>query len=238
MTGICYNVIVDEGNTSPTNNILGGSNMREVTVKVYKFEELSEEVKNKLMNSFRCNEPHDEFMYEDVIESAKYYGDGYEKTGYLMEILKEWSVYDGYGNGYVKFDGNIEVSRFVDEERFLELVKREVLAGNVDTKYLEYGNIVRLLNYLDSYFSFSVYEYRQGYKCDVYYPYSYREGMNKSLDTVCDILSDIISEDVQSITYRLRKDLESVWEYLESDEYISDCLTNYDVEYLEDGRQF
>ena len=191
--------------------------MREEMVKIYKFDELSNEVQEKVIRRFRESDNYLDYAWydytmEQYVNKAR--TQGIDNAEFSFSGF--WS--QGDGAGISKGDIDIEKALEVFGITFAHDASRKVFLQQVETSCYR----VKRGNYTDS--AFSVDYYGTGYnKLDSY------------LETKADQLATRINDATESLTSALYNDLEKEYEYLMSDESITENIIANDYEFLADG---
>lgn len=209
--------------------------MKEVTIKVFKFEELREEVREKIVDNCRNNWGHDSFYYDQIFDMAKGNEGDFAGLGYLMENLKNWEV--DYCRALVKFGGYVDVNEAMDSNAYMEHLGDYIDKGYIDAKYRDEKHLARIMDYISNEVSFEIVESRYS-NYTVIYDSPLYEHQNMSLYYMCEILKLLIESQVQILAYGLEEGLRETYEYLDSYEYIAEVLIDANEDYLEDGTVF
>lgn len=209
--------------------------MREI--KVYLFEELSEEAKKYAVERYRSN--HGEYLFDDWdARNLTEFFKGYvsEKFGYLDKEFY-WSLSYSQGDG-VRFEG-----KMYDDE-ILRVAKR--LLDDEDFKLLdEYmgNNTVRgmIQGTSNHYYHYNTMSVELESDLSNFYDEEIEElGIDifNRLEGIVELLEDYILEDIKGISKELEKLGYDEIESHNTDEYIIDLLISNEREFLEDGSLF
>jgi hypothetical protein len=216
--------------------------MRTIRVKLYTFEELSEDIQSKVLDKFRNSQVEYNDWYDsdyddfktlcatvgiEVDEKKTYFsgfssqGDG---AGFTSHIdLKE--LVEGIANKkYLEHAPNIhdEVKSFTPspcpvDKRVLDLIYRNVIDISINTK----GN--------DRPFSS---------KLEFWYNYTSNECVNyKNVEKQMNELEEWLEDTVNEFTNLLYRLLERDYEYLTSDESVKEHIIANEYEFTKDGKQ-
>lgn len=180
--------------------------MKEITIKAYTFEELSEDVQERLIREYR--------QYED-------YND-YDLEHYLNERLKELTglSFDlAYSLCYRQGDGLRFTGRIEGEEN----------------KHLPFANLVKdaentIINIAPSS------RWCNSYKVDIDIDADTCYDSQEYYDDEWDNLQKATEEWYSKIRETLEEEGYKYIEEMESEEYIRECLINLEEYYTEDGR--
>lgn len=181
--------------------------MKEITVKAYTFEELSEDVQERLIEKYR--------QYEDYTS--------YDLEHYLNERLKEltglsfdlsYSLNNMQGDG-LRFTGRIEGEE-INKLPFAHLVK------DAENTII---NITPSSRWCSS------------YKVDIDIDADTCYDSQDYYDDEWEKLQNAVEEWYKSVRDTLEEEGYNYIEEMESDEYIREILINCDDLYMEDGRR-
>ena len=190
---------------------------------VYTFDELSNDIKEKVINYFRNN---DYFCWNDL--DNEFLEDSFKsqikEKGYEVEYIG-FSL--GYTQSdYVGFKGSVDISRMAN--RMLE-------EGYLSKK--EYNRLMYIYNYHCFFINISYDNYNYN-KIDDYlcfHSFIKNEGL---LEVVAEKFTDFIREDVDDICYTLKKQGYRAIDYNYSDEYIIETIEANEYEFLSNGKIF
>lgn len=181
--------------------------MKEITIKAYTFEELSEDVQERLIREYR--------HYEDYTS--------YDLEHYLNERLKEltglsfdlaYSLNNMQGDG-LRFTGQIDGEE-IDKLPFAHLVKdSRVTIISINPAYCWHTS------------------YTVDIDIDAREDWDYQEYTDEEFGK----LQNAVEEWYKGIRDTLEEEGYKYIEEMESDEYIREILINCDDMYMEDGRR-
>lgn len=206
--------------------------MRELTIKLFKFEELSEEVREAVVERNRQHWGHDRFYYDQIFDMARGNEGDFAGLGYLMENLKNWEV--DYCTARVEFRGYVDINEAMDSNSFMDTLNEYIDYSYIDAKYKDEKHLARLMDYMWNEVTFELEESRWS-KYSVTYDSPLYDYQNMSLFYTCEILKRSIEAQVELLAYELERGLREIYEYLDSYDYIAGCLMDIDNEYFEDG---
>lgn len=183
--------------------------MRTVEQKIYLFEELSEEAKQRVIDDYRyINVEYDDW-WSDTYEMFK---EECEDIGIDVTDIK-FSGFASQGDG-ASFGGNIE-----NIDKFLKHIGIDLLNNVSDLLTIEF---VR-----------DVWNYCHKYTCSTYVRF------DDDIETkVLDDIEYKVEELRQELCDKLYKYLENSYDYLTSDEAIEEALVGTEYEFYEDGQRF
>lgn len=197
--------------------------MRTETTTLYRFNELSEEAKQYAIEQYRASDPLDydwwDFVYSDFLAIADRIGLDIDKRkgcrGHAIYFSGFWSQGDG-----ASFEGNWSYRKGMlaavksyapcDEEL------HRIVADMQELQRRHFYKLEARINQIGRYHSMSV--------------TSYVDGREAGSDTDYEV-KDVM----QSLAGWLYQQLEHEYEYLMSDEHISELLFDNEYEFLEDG---
>lgn len=181
--------------------------MKKITIKTYEFEELSEDVQERLIREYR--------QYEDYTS--------YDLEHYLNERLKEltglsfdlaYSLNNMQGDG-LRFTGQIDGEE-IDKLPFAHLVKDSRVT--IITIFPKSG-------------------WNRSYSVDIDIDAREDWSSQEYTDDEWDNLQEAVDEWYNGIRDTLEEEGYKYIEEVESDEYIREILINCDDMYMEDGRR-
>lgn len=200
------------------------------TFNVYSFEELSEEAKEKVIESFRYHDGSYLFWQEEAINSI-------EKISKAMNCIAEWYSYDGI-KYYVSFTSNEyeDIEALEGKRAYAYIVNNYLMPNKSYKTYRKDGctytderkNWKRKSNLFYGWDDCSFTGYCMDY-CFIDAWKNWEKNFNKYskvgefINLVADTLGRAWTEDN---------------EYQQTDEYIIEMLEASDYEFLEDGSQY
>lgn len=191
--------------------------MKTVAVDLYKFDELSDEAKEKAREEWRVDEPSWDWWEFIEMEWGK-------KLEEYFELSKNWlsfSLYGGSGD-HVAIKAKYSKPKLLDE--FVDSLKLSPMRTSW-LKQLALGNVsVSPSNW--NYFQIDV-----GWDSDVY---GY-ELIEKWVEGFRSEWKKFAEERIIDIVGDIARDLTREYEWIMSDEYVDDHLIANGYEYLEDG---
>jgi TRAP-type mannitol/chloroaromatic compound transport system substrate-binding protein len=196
--------------------------MKTIKIKIYKFDELSEEAKQKAIENERQNEYGITYgAWYDAVEWE--FKDKAEKLGYT-DIEMHFSGFWSQGDGAC-FEANVNIAKWLK-------------AHKLSTKY-------KLLKEWEDAVSIDIthnarYYYATSTNVNTEYAYESEQLKGKTLDRVNDQLEEVsklIETEREELGNALYRDLESEYESLTSDDVIADYLLTNEYDFLEDGSQ-
>ncbi len=191
--------------------------MREAKIKLYQYEELSEEAKQKVIENMQKDDSflmYDwyTFIYEDFKD--RMYQE-YSCTVDDIYFSGFWSQGDG-----ASFTGSISIKDYIEKTK-------------QKSKYRS------LYKYLEEYEPFVDIRQQGNYSHEntMYFDdHFFLEGTEKQSDQLYKLM-DEIEETFREEARQLYKKLEDEYEYLTSDECIKEEIINAEYEFYADGRQ-
>lgn len=212
--------------------------MRQETVNVYQFSELSEEAKDRAINSFR--ESMDWSYESEVITEDFEYELG--KLGLPTDDI-EWRLSHSQGDG-VAFYGNVDmgvVARRLLEGESLKLYKlieahdltisAKLYRNSYGTFYSHYNTMNVEMDTDDIH---TIVE-------DIYDIESDSEDFQEKYEIVENLISEleeIISDDIKDVSMELERRGYDAIDYYNSDEAISETIIANGYEYTVDGKMY
>lgn len=192
--------------------------MKEVTVKVYSFSELSKEVQAKLIEKERYAEYKEYFSCKEIFESFKAF------MSHMDIDVKDWSIdYSNANRSYIKL-GWPRLEFDADMMHGIRLWK--YLMNNYSTIVPKYSKDNKPESIIDSCCPFT----GVCFDHDVMEPFiNFLKRPDKSTD-FNELMEDCVNACLKAI--------ENAYEYENSDEYIREGLDDSYMEYLEDGTRF
>jgi len=182
--------------------------MREETIKLYKINELKENIQ------------------EEVIEKYRYININYEWYLPLFEDFKERLKAIGITCETFYFD--------FERENYIMMEKAEVINKNLFLEKAGYGKEILLNELEENKIYFDVYIGKSRYENYVNIEV-YHEEENKE-NKYFDIDEDALTEFLNNILKEFLKELKKEYNYLISDEAVKEKLEINEYEFLEDGR--
>lgn len=212
--------------------------MREETIKIYKFEELSKEAQEVAIEKWR-NSMDWGIESQQITENFEY---RLQELNYPTQDIS-WSLSYCQGDG-VAFYGTIGIDNMIHiTERLLEGGDKELFDKIVKEGYTINARIYRnSYGHRYSHWNTMVVEV-DGDDIDIivegmfdveYGDEEYGEYYDK-VESLFTTIESVISDDIQKVSKELEKDGYSEIEYYESDECIIELLTINDYEFTEDG---
>jgi hypothetical protein len=196
-------------------------------VETYKFDELSEEIQNKLIEKNRYINVEFWEWYDDVYDQ---YIEKIENIGF-EDVKIYFSGFYSQGDGAMFEYGSINekiLNSFLDQTSLTEK-RKQLIKDNIyiSSKGTQRGNYYHENScYHDTYFeinSTSLYDYPTLYNWLLSYERDFEYYVEVTYKDICK---------------SLYKDLELEYEYLTSAEVVKDVLNSYNHDYLIDGREF
>jgi hypothetical protein len=185
-----------------------------ITVKTYTFDELSNEVKEKVLERYRdINVDYDgwhDFIIDDW--KAKLEGLGYE------DVKIYYSGFYGRGDGAC-FEASVDIEKWIKKHK----------AGKRFRKLL---NEVRAGYYAYIWIKHNGWYYHEK---SAYTDYEGESELSEKAYSQLKEMADWIEEERYDLSKEIYKDLEKEYEYLLSDEAVIDTIKANDFEFLEDG---
>jgi len=211
------------------------NNMRTVRTKVYKFNELSEQAKQKAIDTFRSNDNEVNFYAEDICNSAKKViklfnlktGNEYSdiRTSHIDDNILQLSgvrLYKYIINNYYSDLFTPAYIKTIDKEWHCKLFICKVKTGMDGNKYTQVYSKTKKDN--------SCVLTGLCYDMDILKPiYDFLEKPSKGT-TFEDLMNEI--GNAISKTYSDNDD------WVNSDEFIIDTIESNDYEFTQDGRRF
>lgn len=181
--------------------------MKEITIKAYTFEELSEDVQERLIEKYRQYDDYNDYDLEHYLnERLK------ELTGLSFDL--EYSLNNMQGDG-LRFMGQIDGEE-INKLPFAHLVKdTRVTIISINPAYCWHTS------------------YTVDIDIDAREDWDYQE----YTDDEWEKLQNAVEEWYNSIKDKLEEEGYEYIEEVESDEYIREILINCDDLYMEDGRR-
>lgn len=205
----------------------------EVKVKVFNFNELSDEAKEKVRQKYRENGLLDQWweqVYEDFQEICKAIGVELEERG-RNEVCIWFRGFSSQGDGAC-FEGHYRYKKgclkAIKGHAPLDTEIHKIVESLMEyQKTLRYRGVVRITQSGHYYHSNTMNFELDVSDCGFEVPdETYRQA------------DEGISQCLKDLADWLYKSLEKEYDYLMSDEYIDETLTNNETPYLEDGREF
>lgn len=197
--------------------------MRTETITLYRFNELSDEAKQYAIEQYRANDPLDydwwHFVYDDFLTIADLIGLDIDKRkgcrGHAIYFSGFWSQGDG-----ASFEGNWSYRKgmlaAVKSHAPCDEELHSIVAEMQQLQRRHFYKLEARINHHGNYHSMSV--------------TSYVDGREASYETDCEV-KDVMYD----LARWLYRQLENEYEYLMSDEHISEILFDNEYEFLEDG---
>lgn len=207
--------------------------MRKITKTIYTFDELSDEAKEKAINSFREDPIDFEFEADAVIE---YWKDRLQEIGFEdAEIAYSGFYHQGEG---ASFTSDINVPKVISSMIYCNEINPE--------RALLYDKLLKLDEIKAIELIFMVYHTSHHYshemtvavdsdsefylnECPMAYVYFYDK---------FEELRDDIQEYMRSICQSIFFDLRNSYEYIQSEEHISENIRINEYEFYADGTQY
>ncbi len=198
--------------------------MKKITVNLYKFDELTEEAKQKSIEENRYINTEHWCWWHDVEDQFK---DKMAKLGYEVEKIY-FSGFSSQGDGAC-FEGKVSIDEWL-------------LAHKLGRKYRallnycrNYGGYVTIAQQGHYYHEKSMTFTESDTLCNYYYLDYDRLGekVGKQIDEVM----ELIETEAEEVARELYKDLEAESDYLMSDDVIADVLTTNEYDFLKEGGQ-
>lgn len=187
-------------------------------IKVYSFEELSNESKQIAIEDYRNTMDYSEQFSESFVDSAKcaIEDEGFDKDSITVAYSLSYSQGDG-----VSFTGVITLTKIVDILTNIlgaEKTKTAKLLASMVEQIYSTGNKGR---YSYAHHSQIIAEYN-----DIYPNISY----------ILDLMVDIVKHTYMSLCKQLEKEGYEMIEYYESDKYITEEIINNELYFLSNGK--
>ena len=186
--------------------------MRKTAVTVYKFNELSDEVKEKVRDRYRKDYPDTKWwwpIYEDVISKSKEYGITLEDED--IQFTGFWS----------QGDGASFVSKEINNYKFADKVGIKANKEVLDTIELYIDRTIVNYSHENSVHATAVYN-----------------DLPSKYEKKAEELTDKLEEVKNMLCTELYSNLENYYDELTSDEYIDNEIMENDLEFLVDGTSF
>lgn len=201
--------------------------MREITVKLFNFNELNKEAQEKAIEDWRNK--GNAFNYDDVEVLTDNFRYELKNYGFDDDVRVEWSLEYCQGDG-VAFYGSIDLEKVLlnhlddftkDEQRRLYWLNNEY-GISIETVRNSYGRRYSHANTMDV-----------NVDCD--YHVDYRQ--TELYDEVLKKLEEVVLNDIQSLSHKLESQGYEFIERMESDEFIREFFECNDdcYEFTEDG---
>jgi hypothetical protein len=203
--------------------------MREAIIKLYKFDELNEKAKEKVLDQFReTNVDHDwwDFTVSDFVEHI-------EQEGFNVALKNVSFDLHGQGSG-VAFECDVDVLKFLDtnykdKDKYL-MLREKYKEGQFDIK------IIRT----DTRYN---HEYTMSVSINDYVEEPDEESLSDAIGEVIEgnLIENIsqLGEDIlergRELARLLHKSLSDEYDYLVSDESVKESVEMNDFEFEEDG---
>lgn len=204
--------------------------MREITMQVYEFDELSDTAKEKARNWWRSKSWDDDYDY--IVEPIK-------AIGKILGMKADWKV--GCRGEYVEFKGDLDYEvEDLSGVRALKWVWNNWIEPTLKGKY--YGKLVPCEKSV---------EHPNGVRHVKYYskatlsfdcPLTGTCGDMNLIETYQWMVEQVrkgqevtVEEFVEDLESRLLKEFHESWEHHQSDEYIDEGLVANGYEFYEDG---
>lgn len=191
--------------------------MRKETIEVYKFEELSEEAKEKAYENF-LNSDKEYFWMDENLESLK------EGLDYFGFHLADYSIdYFNATNAYLKIDSqHYDGEEELEKVRLWKYLKNNYMEGSVvaNTRYPNESN-----DLLSSSCTFT------GYCMDETFLDPIKKFMNKPTDIS-------FTELMKECAYEVMLGIEKDYEYQNSREFFEEEVSSNGYEFTEDGERY
>lgn len=200
---------------------------RTIRTKVYKFEELSKEAKQKAIDDNRdINTDYEWYdsVYEDLKELCKTIG---------IDVDLKQTYFTGF---YTQSSGSSFVA-YIDVKKCLQSIK--------DEKYKEYAPQDKL-----QFYTVSDNMIRLAYLCYCRIETSNREssvkidfssdtyGNHPNIDAVITEIENFLEDVASTINHWFFNQLQTEYDYQSSDESIKETITANEYEFTQDGRRF
>lgn len=203
--------------------------MRTETIKLYKFEELSEEVQEKVIEKkYDINLHHDwwESIYEMYMQ---------DETGFDIDKIY-FSGFSSQGDGAM-FVGspNEDILNFITPNYRNEAYQKD------------WSKVIKLIknDHINIYGSFTHgsghYYHSKSYSDNLDAEMTNNDWYGKNYSNIEDILEDIleeIREYYEDVCNKIYRSLEQEYEYYSSREAIEETISCNDYEFTEDGEQY
>lgn len=185
--------------------------MRQVTINLYKFDELNEETKKKVLENFRyLNTEWD--WYESVYE-------GFEEIASEYGIEVEDMRFSGF---YSQGDGASFEGEIVDFKKFAEKTGLKRLVRLSDSIEYNLNMLVKRVTYH--------YYHSKTVEADIrdggYYP------------RLSNLIEEKLEKVKEELCEKLYRNLEEEYDYLTSDEVVADTIRANEYEFTEGGELF
>lgn len=191
--------------------------MKTIEIEIYKFEELSEEIQNKLIDQNRYTFMED-FYFEDVSDNFEY-----ENKDFKIEKTY-WSGFHSQGDGAMFLYSSISKKFFrtLLEEKGLSKLKIDILVQNICLNSLFYNTHYGRYYHENS----CIHHLSNDYHA---YP---------NIQEVLFSLEEPLVKEYKNQCGKLYKDLDETNTWLTSEEFVKEELLIQDLYYFENGREY
>ena len=188
-----------------------------VKIKLYKYEELSEEAKEKVRQSFGEDHAQSEtdFLEDDFVYQLE------EKYPYFSDIKFQWSLSSCQGDG-LSFSANIDIGKYL--QKHYPKMKTSV-----------HDTICNVIYNLHSNGNEGRYCYASKSNIDFDTDYSGRADFPR-LEKLIENIIDDIRQEYLSICKDFEKQGYNAYENLYSDEYAKETCSSNEYEFTVDGK--
>jgi hypothetical protein len=207
--------------------------MRTIQKTVYNFNELSDEAKEKAINSFR-NDPIDfEFEADSVMDNWK---ERLQEIGFEdAEIQYSGFYHQGDGASFVS---DIDIHKVFNAMVQCDKINREKVLLYNKVLYMDELKIVELLYMVYRIDSRYCHENTVAVDSDSEFYLNECPDAYDYFDKIFEQLRDDIQDYVHELCQEIFFDLRRSYEYIQSDEYISETICINEYEFYEDGTMY
>lgn len=188
--------------------------MRKATVKVYSFNELSDEIKEKVLTVYRDFNTEIGNWYEPIQEG---FIEDLEKLGY-SDIKTYYSGFWSQGDGAC-FEGQVSLLDWLQSHKLKTQFK------NLNTYLKEYGDDYLSIRQVGRY-------YHSGSMAVVDDVHTETKKQSDELDEVI----KLIETEIEEMADKYYNNLERYYEELTTDEAVAEAIVENDLEFTVDGK--
>ena len=201
--------------------------MRTIQTELYYFNELSEEAKDVVIESFQSTYSDCVFGYAEEVLMEEMFKEYLEDKGYC-NMSPEYSLNYSQGDG-VRFVGDMDL-------RELDYLLIRLLDENQYDMLIESGIDIELSIKSNSNWYF--HEQTMSFYLTSNVDDEYEDGKNEVLNVILDRFSKALIKDARNVALELKKIGYKYMEHCLSSENIKDYLDERYIEFSEDGRLY
>lgn len=193
-----------------------------VQVQIFKYDELSEDVKNKLRNEYEIEDGWYEAKKEELLEKLT------NKGFYNVDL--EFSGFWSQGDG-ASFTGNINLEEYlnnmINNDRHSDTTYESILTALINQDITLTENIIKRDKF---------HRYVHENTTSLYLDYIPCEGFEDNIADLFNSLYDYILKDIRELNIKCYKALEKEYESQTTDDIKDSYYSNLEYNYFKDGR--